>query len=157
VLGDDELDELLAPLVALSDGLQLVGVTNRTRLHAALHGYTYGQVEQAIGMLTRQLRAGAPIRSPVGLLVRLAEQHDPTYFRSAIASSTPTANPLPTPMACADDLVLTPEQRARAHAEIAASFAPLPPAVREQLLADVDGLNRLRLAVFAETTGSVNG
>jgi hypothetical protein len=163
VRGDNELDELLAPLVALCDGLQLVGVTNRTRLHAALHGYTYGQVEQAIGMLARQLRAGAPIRSPVGLLVRLAEQRDRSYFPPP--ASPPPATPRPAHMEPppveatgsvergAPDLVLTAELAATVDAEITASFAPLPVTVRERLLADNDAIQRLRNALLAERIG----
>jgi hypothetical protein len=158
VLDDDELDELLAPLVALCDRLDLVGVTNRVRLRAALQPYGRDQVTHAVGLLTRQLQARAPIRSPVGLLVRLAEQRDLAYF-PAIASPQRLAGEQPAPESTgsvepdAPDLVLSADLAATIDAEITASFAPLPASVRERLLADSDAVHRLRLALLAERIG----
>jgi hypothetical protein len=76
----DWIDSALQPLLELCNRHHLVGVTNRQRLHQALSRHRADQVEHAIGLLCTQLRAGAPIRSPIGLLVRLAEQHHTAYF-----------------------------------------------------------------------------
>jgi hypothetical protein len=152
-VSDDELDELLAPLIGLCDRLHLVGVTNRSRLRLALEPYQRDQVAHAIGVLARQVRAGAPIRSPIGLLVRLAEQHDVNYFSSRPKPDPGGDRPDPDRGVTPEEppaVELSNEQVERLDREINESLDRLPPSVRHRLLGDGEAMHRLRMALLAD-------
>jgi hypothetical protein len=127
---DEDLDELVAPLVELCERLHLVGVTNRSRLRRALSSFEADQIRHAVRLIYTQVRAGVSFRSPVGLLVRLAEARDTTYFplpqvigcQPLLAANDPAAEPHDDPIGDLDD-------------ETIAALHHLPASVRERLLA----------------------
>jgi hypothetical protein len=128
---DEDLDELVAPLVELCERLHLVGVTNRSRLRRALSQFEADQIRHAVRLVCTQVRAGVPIRSPVGLLVRLAEAGDITYFPSPHVSDRQPSVESP------DDTAAEPahDPVVEMDVETVAALRHLPASVRERLLA----------------------
>jgi hypothetical protein len=127
---DEDLDELVAPLVELCERLHLVGVTNRSRLRRALSRFQADQIRYAVRLICTQVRAGVPIRSPVGLLVRLAEADDTTYFVPHRVNGTKAS------VETCDDSASVPDESACAEMDTAtiAALRHLPVSVRERLL-----------------------
>ncbi len=87
-----DLPQLLATLLAECDRLGLPGVADPQRVLDALRPYRAEQVAAAARQMAVDLRSGAPMRSPIAILVRKAEAGDPYYFRS-----TPDPEPAPPP------------------------------------------------------------
>lgn len=88
-----DLPRLLAPLLEECDRRSLPGVADAQRVIASLLPYSSEQVTAAARQMATDLRSGAPMRSPIAILVRKAEDGDPYYFRS-VRPAGPTA-PLP--------------------------------------------------------------
>lgn len=96
--GPADLPQLLAPLLTECDRRELPGVSDAQRVIASLRPYAADQVAAAARQMTADLRSGAPMRSPVAILIRKADQGDPYYFRSAAEPEPPAA-----PLVLADD------------------------------------------------------
>lgn len=79
----EQLPDLLAPLLEECDRRSLPGVADAQRVIASLRLYTADQVRAAARQMAADLRSGAPMRSPIAILVRKAEDGDPYYFRCA--------------------------------------------------------------------------
>jgi hypothetical protein len=141
-----EIDELIAPLVRICERRRLVGITNRTRLHAALLPYDSDQIRHAVELLTSQIDAGIPIHSPIGLLVRIAQQGDTTYFPND--SSLRLTDRHDAEEASVDEVTWPEECTEDLDREIGLDLGRLPTSVRARLLADTDGLHRLRSATY---------
>jgi hypothetical protein len=143
---DAEIDGLVAPLVRICERRHLVGITNRTRLHNALLPYRADQIRHAVALLTSQIDAGIPIHSPIGLLVRIAQQGDTTYF--ATNPSRVGRGPDETMEPVVSDGSWPDELTEDLDREIDLDLGRLPTGVRARLLADTDGLQRLRNATY---------
>ncbi|MDQ6839280.1 MAG: hypothetical protein M3137_13375, partial [Actinomycetota bacterium] len=72
--------------------LGLPGVADPQRVLESLRPYSAEQVTAAARQMAVDLRSGAPMRSPIAILLRKAEAGDPYYFRSA-----PDPEPAPPP------------------------------------------------------------
>ena len=83
----DETLVLLEPLLEWVRSRSLAPLTDRERLREALTDYDDTQIRKAQSMILRQCRTQGNIRSPIGLLVRLARDGSPDYFDTA---PTPT-------------------------------------------------------------------
>jgi len=128
----DQLPELLAPLLEECDRLDLPGVADAQRVVASLRPFGAEQITTAARQMAADLRSGAPMRSPIAILMRKAEDRDPYYFRVARAQEPPP----PAPRAIAE-----PEEPVDAEAEAAVA----------QL--DDDALTQLDEAVAAHVRG----
>ena len=71
---------LLGPLLGTVDRLGLAPLTDREALARALRPYSDAQVLQAQSVLLRQCDTQRNVTSPIGLLVRRAQQGAPEYF-----------------------------------------------------------------------------
>ncbi len=100
--GPEDLPQLLAPLLTECDCRDLPGVSDAQRVIASLRPYRADQVASAARQMAADLRSGAPMRSPVAILIRKADQGDPYYFRSAAEPEPPAAPPAAPPV-LADD------------------------------------------------------
>jgi hypothetical protein len=148
----ERIDQALEPLLELCNRGHLVGVTNRQRLHHALSSYQPDQVEHAIRLLCTQLRTGAPIRSPIGLLVRLAEQHHTTYFPTherRVDQPSLQANECDR----ADDEGSLPESLPaklldELDRHVEASLRTVPTSIRKRLTENEESLRQLRLEAY---------
>lgn len=78
-----DLPELLRPLLDECERQQLPGVTDPQRVADSLRPYRAEQITTAARQMTADLRGGAPMRSPIAILVRKADDADPYYFRAA--------------------------------------------------------------------------
>jgi hypothetical protein len=128
----DQLPQLLAPLLEECDRLDLPGVADAQRVVASLRPFVAEQIAGAARQMAADLRSGAPMRSPIAILMRKAEDRDPYYFRVA----RPQEPPPPAPRAI-DEL----EEPVDAEAEAAVA----------QL--DEDALAQLDEAVAAHVRG----
>ena len=72
--------KLLAPLLETVDRFGLAPLTDREALAQALRQYNDEQVLHAQSVLLRQCNTQRNITSPIGLLVRHAQQQSPEYF-----------------------------------------------------------------------------
>ena len=72
--------ELLTPLLETVDRFGLAPLTDRGALTRALRPYSDEQVLYAQSVILRQCRTQRNITSPIGLLVRHAQQRSPEYF-----------------------------------------------------------------------------
>lgn len=77
---DDELPGLLRPLLDECRGRGLPGVSDRDRVIRSLRSYSAEQVGGAALQMAADLRSGAPMKSPIAILIRKAEDRDPYYF-----------------------------------------------------------------------------
>ena len=113
-IGERDTDstlKLLAPLLETVDRLGLAPLTDREALARALGPYSDEQVLHAQSVVLRQCNTQRNITSPIGLLVRRAQQGSPEYFE------LPAPEPPPEPPPPEDHgPPLKPEQRAAAHA-----------------------------------------
>lgn len=155
VANDDrsaEIDELVAPLVRICERRHLVGLTNRTRLHEALLPYQADQIRHAVDLLTRQIDAGISIHSPIGLLVRIAQQGDMTYFARepgpAITGQDEAEEPGVLDAAWPEELTDELDR------EIDLDLQRLPATVSARLLADTGAIDRLRTATYQTRTAA---
>jgi len=127
-----ELPQLLAPLLVECERRRLPTVTDARGLAEALAPYTAGQIAGAACRLAADLAAGAPMRSPIAILVSKARDGDTGYF--AAMSSAPTATPVPPPaievIAEDSDVLDDIFARASADAEAARALAALSPTER---------------------------
>ncbi len=89
----DQLPKLLAPLLEECVRLQLPGVTDAQRVADSLRPYQAEQIVAAARQMAVDLRSGAPMRSPIAILVRKAEDRDPYYFRAQRAPTAPAPPP----------------------------------------------------------------
>ena len=128
----DQLPQLLAPLLEECDRLDLPGVADAQRVVASLRPFGAEQIATAARQMAADLRSGAPMRSPIAILMRKAEDRDPYYFRVTRAQEPPP----PAPRAIAE-----PEEPVDAEAEAAVA----------QL--DDDALAELDEAVAAHVRG----
>jgi len=87
-----DLPNLLAPLLEECVRLELPGVADAERVAKSLDRYKAEQIAAAARQMAADLRSGAPMRSPIAILVRKAEDGDPYYFR---AQRAPAASPGP--------------------------------------------------------------
>ena len=71
---------LLGPLLGTVDRLGLAPLTDGEKLARALRPYSDAQVLQAQSVLLRQCDTQRNVTSPIGLLVRRAQQGAPEYF-----------------------------------------------------------------------------
>jgi hypothetical protein len=143
---DAEIDGLVAPLVRICERRRLVGITNRTRLHDALLPYDSDQIRHAVDLLTSQIDAGIPIRSPIGLLVRIAQQGDTTYFAKNPTRTVTDHDDAAEPEAV--EVTWPEELTADLDRKIDLDLQRLPVTVRARLLADTDSLHRLRATTY---------
>lgn len=149
---------LLDPLLELCQQHHLIGVTNAARLHDVLRRYQPDQVEHAIALLIAQIRAGAPIRSPIGLLVRLAEQRHPAYFPAHLPCSVesgqahpagPDTEGPPSPNDVNGEHEHLPaELLDEIDRHVEASLRALPTSIRNRLTDNEDSRQRLRLESY---------
>ncbi len=117
-----ELPVLLAPLLDECVRQTLPGVTDERRVLESLAPYDAEQVAATARQMAADLRGGAPMRSPIAILVRKADEANPYYFRS---KAVPAAPPTPPPLV---------EEAAPIDEEAVAAVAALDP----QALADLD-------------------
>ncbi len=117
-----DLPVLLAPLLDECVRQDLPGVTDERRVLESLAPYDAEQVAAAARQMAADLRGGAPMRSPIAILVRKADEANPYYFR---AKAEPTAPPTPPPLV---------EEAAPIDEEALAAVAALDP----QAMADLD-------------------
>ncbi len=89
-----DLPTLLAPLLEECDRRGLPGVSDARRVLESLACYDAEQVAGAARQMAADLRSGAPMRSPIAILVRKADDGDPYYFRSKPAPPPPPPPPL---------------------------------------------------------------
>ena len=82
-------------MIELCRRRQLPTAGNRARLYEALGSYTPDEIRGAVTRLCDDLRRGTAIRSPLGLLLHKAVEHDTIYFTPLIAPTctTPRAAP----------------------------------------------------------------
>lgn len=96
----DQLPELLAPLLDECRRLSLPGVTDASRVAESLSPFTAAQIAAAARHLAASLAGGAPMRSPVAVLVAKARAGDPYCFppvRTAEAAPPPVVRLADTP------------------------------------------------------------
>lgn len=112
--------KLLAPLLETVDRFSLAPLTDGETLAQALRPYNDDQVLHAQSVLLRQCNTQRNITSPIGLLVRHAQQQSPEYFELPTSAPAPTPEPRPP-----DDQrpSLCPEQRAAAAARARSELA----------------------------------
>jgi transcriptional regulator with XRE-family HTH domain len=81
------VERLLEPLDQLSrrNGLQPVG--NRERLHRALAGLSDAEIAVGVRRLCSEIRRGAPVRSPFGLLIAKAESGEHDFFAPLVSAT----------------------------------------------------------------------
>ena len=125
--------KLLAPLLEAVDRFGLAPLTDREALARALRPYSDEQILRAQSVLLRQCNTQRNITSPIGLLVRHAQQGSPEYFELP-----PPPPPTPEPRPPDDSATpLRPEQRAAAQAkardELAKADGPRRPVHRAKL------------------------
>ena len=86
----DQLPELLAPLLEACERLGLPGVSDGQRVVEAMRPYQAGQIAAAARLMAADLGAGAPMRSPIAILVAKADNRDPYYFRNPAPQTEPS-------------------------------------------------------------------
>ena len=89
----EQLPELLAPLLEECDRLGLPGVADAQRVVASLRPFGAEQIATAARQMATDLRSGAPMRSPIAILMRKAEDRDPYYFRVVRTQKPPPLAP----------------------------------------------------------------
>ena len=90
----EDLPVLLRPLLDECDRHGLSGVTDARRVTASLARFDAEQVAGAARQMAADLRSGAPMRSPIAILVRKADDADPYYFRAQEPEQPPPAPPV---------------------------------------------------------------
>jgi hypothetical protein len=78
-LTDQDLDDLVSPLVQIAAQAGLVGMTNIADTRAAIRPYSTTQIRHAVAMTAAMARTGK-VKSPIGWLVAKARHGDPNFF-----------------------------------------------------------------------------
>ena len=92
--GLQQLPQLLAPLLEECALRQLPGVSDEQRVAQSLRPYSAQQITAAARQMAADLRSGAPMRSPIAILLRKAEAGDPYYFRAPSKPVPPPPAPV---------------------------------------------------------------
>lgn len=145
---DGELDDLIAPLVAEVLRLGLTPVGNRRRLATVLAPFSAEEVASAIGRLVGELRGGARLRSPFGLLIRRIETGDVSILQ-------PSASALPVPPAAPafhEDDDIEPVDELTAIAEMGVAEMESDPLGFAEQLAELDVAVEARLDAMPAST-----
>lgn len=87
-LAASDIDELIRPLVTIADRCSLIGINDRSGIHAALAQYSPTAVRHAVSQVARMAKAGQ-IRSPLGWLTAAARRGDLDLFPDTQPTTTP--------------------------------------------------------------------
>lgn len=85
---NEEIDELVQPLLSIADKCGLISLTDRAGLHEALAQHGPPAIRHAVTQVTRMTKAGQ-IHSPFGWLITAARRGDPDLFTDPVASTRP--------------------------------------------------------------------
>lgn len=127
------LPQLLQPLLAECERRGLPTVTDARGLAEALEPYTAEQIAGAARRLVADLVGGAPMRSPIAILVRKARDGDSYYFAAPGRSAQPAPPPALEVIEDAGGLFDDLFARAAADDEAASALASLAPAERQRI------------------------
>jgi hypothetical protein len=108
-LTDQDLDDLVSPLVQIAAQAGLVGMTNIADTRAAIRPYSTTQIRYAVAMTAAMARNGK-VKSPIGWLVAKARHGDPNFFPEQ--PPTAAARPEPPVAAALDPLDIDAEAEA---------------------------------------------